>query len=122
MYASQQIGDYIRGIDGWRGEMLSRLRELVLEAEPDLSEEWKWNSPVWSKAGMVCSASAFKDHVAVNFFQGASLPDPNALFNSGLDAKTSRSIRLGQGDALDEDAFRQLVRAAIDHNAAKGRK
>ena len=119
MGASQQIKDYIAGIGDWRGEQLARVRELTLSAVPDMIEEWKWNSPVWSKDGMAVSAGAFKNHVSISFFQGASLPDPQGLFEAGQEAKAMRSIKLLKGDGLNEAAYQELVRAAVAHNAGK---
>lgn len=117
MDASEQITSYIAGYDDWRGEVLARLRDLILEADPNLAEEWKWKSPVWSREGLVVSVAGFKTHVGINFFQGASLPDPAGLFKAGLDAKASRSIHLQPGDEIDEAAFQSLVRAAVAHNS-----
>jgi hypothetical protein len=118
MNASEQITSHITGLSDWRGQTLARLRTLILEADPRLTEEWKWSSPVWSHKGLVCSIAAFKDHVGINFFQGASLEEPR-LFNAGLDAKATRSIKLLKGAMLDEPAFQDLVRAAVAYNSAK---
>ena len=92
------------------------LRKLVLEAAPDLTLEWKWDTAVWSHNGLVCAVGAFKDNAGLNFFKGASLPDPNKLFNAGLDAKKTRAIDFREGDAVDESALKDLIRAAIAHN------
>lgn len=116
MNASEKIDKYISDIIDWRGEMLAQLRKVVLEADIDIVEEWKWNSPVWSHNGLVCSASAFKQHVGMNFFQGASLEDPHGLFNSGLEAKKFRSIKLLEGDVINESALTELIIAAVAHN------
>jgi hypothetical protein len=116
MNASEQIDKYISGITDWRGEMITRLRQLVLEADPEVQEEWKWNSPVWWHNGNVCSASAFKKHVGLNFFHGAYLEDPLHLFNSGLDSKNSRSIKFLEGDPIDEGALADLIRSAVEYN------
>ncbi|MEX2431105.1 MAG: DUF1801 domain-containing protein [Dehalococcoidia bacterium] len=118
MNPSEQITAYITGIADWRGDMVARLRKLTLEADPGLTEEWKWSSPCWSHQGLVSSVGAFKDHVGINFFKGASLGDPLGLFNGGLDAKATRSIKLREGDTLDEAAFQDLVREAVAHNLA----
>ncbi|MPZ23388.1 MAG: DUF1801 domain-containing protein [Dehalococcoidia bacterium] len=118
MEPSERITEYIAGLEDWRGPTLARLRELILEAAPELSEEWKWSSPVWSHKGLVCSASGFKGHVGANFVKGASLEDRHGLFNSGLDAKATRSIKLLEGEQLDEPAFRDLVREAVTFNEA----
>ncbi len=113
---SQLITAYITALGDWRGTMLTKLRKIILEASPDLSEEWKWGSPVWTHNGLVCAASAFKDHVKVNFFKGASLKDPKSLFNAGLDAKTMRSVDFHQGDKIDAPALKAMVRAAVTYN------
>jgi hypothetical protein len=120
--ASQQITRYIAEVGGWKGQMLGRLREIIRAAGPDLTEEWKWDTPVWSQNGNVVAASAFKDHVKVNFFQGAALPDPKKLFNAGLEAKTTRAIDFDEGDKVNAAALSALVRAAIARNASSGKK
>src|SRR5207237_2178584 len=94
MNASEQITKSINELADWRGKLLTRLRKLILAAEPAMVEEWKWGTPVWSHNGNVVAAGAFQDHVKLNFFKGASLPDPHGLFNAGLEAKASRSIDL----------------------------
>ena len=94
---------------------------MILEAA-DLTEEWKWNTAVWSNNGMVCAAGAFKDHVKLNFFKGASLNDPKRLFNAGLDAKATRAIDFTEGDKIDEPALKVLVRAAVACNSATQKK
>ena len=113
MNPSDRITAYIDRLGDWRGQTLGRLRTLIRSASPDLVEEWKWNVPVWSCVGNVVAAGAFKDHVKLNFFKGASLADPGGLFNAGLEAKTSRAIDLHQGDRLDEAALRDLIRGAV---------
>jgi hypothetical protein len=113
MDATEQIDAYLASLDGWQRETATRLRARVHEADPDIAEAWKWGTPVFSHGGDVCAIGAFKDHLKVNFFKGASLPDPAGLFNAGLEAKTSRAIDLRPGDELDEAAFRALVRSAI---------
>jgi len=120
--ASRQITNYIAEVGGWRGQLLGRLRKLIQAAGPELIEEWKWGSPVWSHAGNVLSTSAFKDHVKINFFKGAALPDPAGLFNAGLEAKTMRAIDFHEGDSPNEAALKALIRAAIAQNAAGGKK
>jgi hypothetical protein len=114
---SQLITSYITTLGDWRGSMLAKLRKLILEASPELSEEWKWGSPVWTHNGLVCAASAFKDHVKVNFFKGAFLKDPKRLFNAGLDAKTMRSVDFHRGDKIDAPALKAMIRAAVAYNA-----
>src|SRR5512134_4107913 len=109
--APQQIDNYIRGLTDWRGKMIARLRMLIREAAPELTEEWKWDTPVWSHKGNVVAAGVFKDHVKLNFFKGASLEDPNGLFNSGLEAKATRAIDFHEGEEIDEPALKELIRA-----------
>jgi hypothetical protein len=119
MAASEQISDYIKGIAGWRGKLLARLRTLIREAAPELAEGWKWNVPVYAHNGNVVALGAFQDHVKVNFFKGASLKDPSGLFNAGLDAKASRAIDIREGELIDEAAFKALIRAAAALNSGK---
>lgn len=116
--ASQQIDHYIKGLTDWRGKTVTRLRKLIHEAAPDLTEEWKWDTPVWSHKGNVVAAGVFKDHVKLNFFKGASLSDPHRLFNAGLDAKASRGIDFHEGDDISEAALKDLVRVAVAHNTS----
>jgi hypothetical protein len=118
MKPSELIDQQIADLPDWRGEMYARLRKLVQEADPQLTEEWKWNTAVWTANGLVCAVSAFKDHVKVNFFKGAALADPQGLFNAGLDAKAMRSIDFHEGDRIDEPALQDLIRAAVEHNRA----
>jgi hypothetical protein len=116
MNPSDQITAYIDALGDWRGKTVARLRAVICAASPDLVEQWKWNTPVWSYQGNVLAVGAFQDHVKLNFFQGASLDDPSGLFNAGLDAKATRAIDLHQGDRLDEAALRDLIRAAVTLN------
>ncbi len=120
--ASQLITNQIAELADWRGRMLSQLRKVILESDPDLTEEWKWNTAVWTRSGLVCSAGAFKDHVKVNFFNGASLEDPKGLFNAGLDAKKTRAIDFSERDNIDGSALKDLVRAAVANNLSAGKK
>ena len=120
--ASQQIDNYINGLSDWRGKMVARLRKLIREAAPELTEEWKWDTPVWSYKGNVVAGGVFKDHVKLNFFKGASLKDPNGLFNAGLDAKATRGIDFHEGEKIDESALQDLVREAVAYNASGGKK
>ena len=122
MSPSQHITNYITALVDWRGPMLAQLRRLILEADPEITEEWKWDTPVWSRQGNVVAVGAFKDHVKLNFFKGAALNDAHGLFNAGLDAKASRAIDLHEGDAIDVAALQDLVRAAVAHNLAGGKK
>ncbi len=121
MAPSQLITKQIEDLSDWRGETLARLRQLIREAVPDRAEEWKWGTPVWSRDGLVCSAAAFKDHVKLNFFQGASLKDPKGLFNAGLDAKATRAIDFGPGDRIDQAGLKGLLRAAVAYNQSAGK-
>ena len=116
---SQTITNYIAALSDWRGTLMSRLRQLILDASPALVEEWKWETPVWSHQGNVVAAGVFKDHVKLNFFKGASLQDPHHLFNAGLEAKASRAIDIHEGDTIDEPALQELIRAAVAQNAGK---
>src|SRR5918993_3174511 len=120
--ASQEIDTYIQGMDDWRGMMIARLRKLILDAAPELTEEWKWDTPVWSNKGNVVAAGVFQDHVKLNFFKGASLEDPRGLFNAGLEAKATRAIDFAEGEEIDEVALKELVRTAVAYNASGGKK
>src|SRR5262249_4171867 len=117
--AAKQITNYLAGLKDWRGKTLAQLRQIVLDADPDITEEWKWDTPVWSHDGNVVAAGAFKDHVKLNFFKGAALKDPKHLFNSGLDAKTSRTIDLREGERIDQAALKQLIKEAVALNTSK---
>jgi hypothetical protein len=116
MNPSELIDKRVAELGDWRGELIARLRALIRAADPEIVEEWKWDTPVWSHKGTVCAAGAFKGAVKLNFFKGASLPDPDKLFNAGLDAKATRAIDFHQGDHVDEAALTRLVRAAVAHN------
>ncbi len=122
MTASQHIDNQIKELDDWRGKTLARLRKLILEAAPELTEEWKWDTPVWAYKGNVVSGGVFKDHVKLNFFKGASLKDPKGLFNAGLDAKATRAIDFSEGEEIDEPALKDLVRTAVAYNASGSKK
>jgi hypothetical protein len=111
--ASQLITNQIAGLDDWRGRLMAGLRQLILTTAPELTEEWKWGTPVWTYKGLVCSAAAFKDHVKLNFFKGASLEDPKRLFNAGLEAKATRSIDFSEGDNIDTSGLKDLISAAV---------
>jgi hypothetical protein len=116
MNASELIDQQIADLAGWRGELCARLRSLIHEADPDIVEEWKWNTAVWSHDGLVCSTAPFKDHVKLNFFKGAALPDPQGLFNAGLEAKATRAIDFHEGGSIDEPALKDLIRVAVANN------
>ena len=113
MDASKQVDQYIAGIGDWRGQQLAKLREWIRAADPKLEESWKWGTPVFTRGGNVLALGAFKEHVKVNFFEGAALPDPKKLFNARLEAQRSRGIDLHEGESLDRAAFTALVRAAV---------
>jgi len=119
---SQLITNQIAELAGWRGDLLARLRQLIHAAAPGLTEEWKWDTAVWSQKGNVLAAGVFKDHIKLNFFKGASLVDPQGLFNAGLDAKASRAIDFSEGDEIQEAALKELIRAAVAYNLSGGKK
>ncbi len=122
MTPSQRITNHIASLRDWRGPMLARLRALILDAAPGIVEEWKWDTPVFACKGNVVATGAFKDHVKLNFFKGAALNDPHGLFNAGLDAKAMRAIDIHEGDAIDEPAMQDLIRAAVALNAGGKKK
>ena len=115
---SQHIDKQIKDLPDWRGQLLARLRKLILAASPELSEDWKWDTAVWVSNGNIVAGGVFKDHVKLNFFKGASLKDPRKLFNAGLEAKTTRAIDFAEGSKVDEPALKQLVLEAIALNTA----
>jgi hypothetical protein len=121
--ASENITKRLEELEGWRGEALARVRRLIHEADPDIQEEWKWakasspGTPVWSHDGIVCTGESYKQVVKLTFMRGASLPDPQKLFNSSLEGKTRRAIDIREGEQLDEAAFKELIRAAVAANA-----
>jgi hypothetical protein len=116
---SQLIDARIKELGDWRGKMLSRLRTLVKEADPEVVEEWKWRGvPVWSHAGMICTGETYKNVVKMTFAKGASLEDPSGLFNSSLEGNTRRAIDFHEGDKIDEKALKALLRAAVALNTS----
>ena len=119
---SQHIDNQIKELTDWRGKLLARVRKLILETAPEITEEWKWGTAVWSCKGNVVAGGVFKDHVKLNFFKGASLKDPKRLFNAGLDAKATRAIDFSEGDDIDESALKELVRAAVAYNVSGGKE
>ena len=119
MTASERVTKHIDDLGAWRGKLVANLRKLIRDAAPELVEEWKWNTPVWSCKSNVLAVGAFRDHVKVNFFKGASLEDPHGLFNAGLDAKASRAIDIHEGERFKEAAFKTLVRAATVLNVGQ---
>jgi len=118
---SERIDARIEELGGWRGKMLARLRAVVKAADPDVVEEWKWDVPVWSRDGILCTGEAYKSVVKMTFAKGASLADPSGLFNASLEGSTRRAIDFREGDKVDEKALKALVRAAIARNKAKAR-
>ena len=115
--ASRLIDERILDLEGWRGETLARMRALILEADPGMTEEWKWmGTPVWSHAGIVCTGESYKNVVKLTFAKGAGLPDPSHLFNSSLEGSTRRAIDIHEGEKVDARAFRTLVKAAVALN------
>jgi len=121
-FPSELITSRIEELADWRGTLLTQLRKLILDAAPELTEEWKWGTAVWVHRGNVVAAGAFKDHVKLNFFKGASLDDPSELFNAGLEAKATRAIDFHHGDKIHASALKGLVRAAVALNASGGKK
>jgi len=120
---SQLIDERIAELDDWRGEMLGRLRTLVKEADPDIVEEWKWRGvPIWSHDGIVCTGETYKTVVKTTFAKGAALPDPAGLFNSSLEGNTRRAIDFHEGEQLNEEALKDLIRAAVTLNQSKTRR
>jgi hypothetical protein len=120
--ASELIEERIAELGDWRGETLSRIRKLIKEADPEVVEEWKWRKPtnpgvpVWSHQGPICTGETYKGVVKLTFFKGASLEDPAKLFNSSLDGKVRRAIDVHEGEEVDADAFKALIRAAVALN------
>jgi len=119
---SQEIDKYIKELADWRGKWIVKFRALILRTAPEVTEEWKWGVPVWVYKGNVVASGVFKGHVKLNFFKGASLPDPKHLFNSGFEAKATRTININEGDKIDESALKDLIRAAVDLNTTSGKK
>jgi hypothetical protein len=119
---SQHIDRQIKELTDWRGERLARLRKLILATSPDITEEWKWDTAVWVCKGNLVAGGIFKDHVKLNFFKGASLKDPQKLFNAGLEAKATRAIDFSEDAKVDESALKELIKAAVAYNMAGSRK
>jgi hypothetical protein len=116
--ASDLIDDRIAELGGWRGEILRRMRKLIKDADPRMVEEWKWQVPVWSHDGIICTGESYKSHVKLTFAKGASLDDPAGLFNSSLEGSTRRAIDIHENEKVDADAFKALVRAAVAFNGS----
>jgi hypothetical protein len=119
--ASELIDARIRELNDWRGSMLSRLRALVKAADPEVVEEWKWSVPVWSHHGLICTGETYKKAVKLTFARGAALKDPSKLFNSSLEGNTRRAIDFHEGDKIDEEALKTLVRAAVTLNKSNAK-
>jgi hypothetical protein len=120
---SQLIDGRIKELDDWRGEMLSRLRALVKEADPNVVEEWKWRGvPVWEHDGIICTGETYKSIVKLTFAKGAALPDPSNLFNSSLEGNTRRAIDFHEGEKINEKALKTLFRAAVTLNESKAKR
>jgi hypothetical protein len=124
---SRLIDAKTKELDDWRGKTLARVRALIKQADPDVVEEWKWQKatspgvPVWSHDGGICTGETYKSAVKLTFFKGASLKDPSRLFNSSLEGSTRRAIDLHEGDEIDADAFKKLIRAAVALNRSSAR-
>jgi hypothetical protein len=119
---SQLIDARIKELSDWRGEMLSKIRRLIRQADPQAVEEWKWRGvPVWSHDGLICTGETYKSVVKLTFFKGAQLKDPKRLFNSSLEGNARRAIDLHEGDQIDETAFKALIREAVALNESSAR-
>lgn len=120
--ASVLIDARIQELAGWRGEMLSRVRALIKQADPEAVEEWKWETPVWSHDGIICTGETYKKVVKLTFAKGASLDDPSALFNSSLEGRVRRAIDFREGDKVNEKALKALIRTAVAMNSSSASK
>ena len=112
MNPSELIDKQIADLPDWRGELLTKIRKFIHEVDPEIVEEWKWDTAIFTHKKMVCAVAGFKDHLKINFFQGAALSDPHKLFNAGLDAKKTRAIDFFEGDKLNESALKDLIHEA----------
>ena len=120
---SRRIDERIEELGDWRGKMLSRLRAVIKQADPDVIEEWKWRGvPVWSHDGLICTGETYKNVVKMTFATGAALEDPSGLFNSSLEGNTRRAIDFHEGEKIDERALKVLIRAAVALNASRARR
>jgi len=121
--ASRLIDQRIRDLGGWRGEALARMRALILDADPGMTEEWKWmGTPVWSHNGIVCTGESYTKVVKLTFARGATIPDPSRLFNSSLEGNTRRAIDIHEGEKVNARAFKALVKAAVARNGLPAKK
>src|SRR5689334_23520296 len=115
--AARLIDERIEELGDWRGKMLARIRALIKQADPEVAEEWKWRGvPVWSHAGIICTGETYKNVVKMTFARGASLDDPSGLFNASLEGNTRRAIDIREGEEIDEEALKELIRAAVALN------
>jgi len=120
--ASALIDERIRDLGDWRGKMLAKMRKLILSADPEIVEEWKWANPVWSHDGIICTGESYKSVIKLTFAKGAAVKDPKRLFNSSLEGNVRRAIDIREGDKIDEVAFKTLVRGAVMVNLEGGTK
>lgn len=120
--ASRLIDQRINDLGGWRGETLAHMRELILKADSEIIEEWKWGGPVWSRNGIICTGESYTKVVKLTFAKGAKIPDPSRLFNSSLEGNTRRAIDIREGEKLDATAFKALVKAAVVLNGLTAKK
>jgi hypothetical protein len=120
--ASELISKRIAELGDWRGKTLSRMRKLIKEADPEVVEEWKWSVPVWSHDGIICTGESYKSAVKLTFIKGASLEDPTGIFNASLDGNARRAIDIHEGEEVDAEAFKALIRAAVALNTSGGKK
>lgn len=120
--ASRRIDQRIAELPDWRGEILARIRALIREADPEVVEEWKWDVPVWSHDGILCTGETYKSVVKMTFAKGASLADPSRLFNSSLQGNTRRAIDIREGERIDAKALKSLIRAAVALNRSKPKR
>jgi len=122
MDPSKLIDKQIASLGDWRGKTLTKLRKMIHDVDPKVTEEWKWNTAVFTHEGLMLALGPFKGSVKMNFFQGASLPDPHKLFNAGLDAKKTRAIDFHENDQIDEPVLKDLIRSAVAYNRAQAKR
>ncbi len=122
MDPSKLIDKQIASLGDWRGKTYTKLRKMIHDVDPEVTEEWKWNTAVFTHEGMVLALGAFKGSVKINFFQGASLPDPHKLFNAGLEAKKTRAVDFHENDKIDEPALKDLIRSAVAYNRSQAKR
>jgi len=122
MDPSKLIDKQIASLGDWRSQTFTKLRKMIHDVDPDVAEEWKWNTAVFTHEGLVLALGAFKGSVKMNFFQGASLPDPHKIFNAGLEAKKTRAVDFHENDKIDEPALKDLVRSAVAYSRAQAKR